>query len=166
MKKTIYCTLLFLCSSFCLSISAKSYPFDMQHPYEIQQVRVGQEGTKFLKVWGIASNPDKAIVQAMQDAVAACVFVGIEATETAGKVPALCESMDVYTKNKKYFDSFFKKGDFMHYVKNINKGYPSGENNVATPKGRKVGLYVQVMYDELRKRLEQDGIICSLNSYF
>ena len=54
----------------------------------------------------------------------------------------------------------------MQYVKNVNKGYPSGEDTVSTNRGRKVGLYVQIMYDELRKRLEEDGIIRSLDSYF
>lgn len=160
----LFLTLFLVC--FCQIILAKSYPFDMNHPYEVQQVQVGKEGTKFLKVWGVASSPDKAIDRAMQDAVAACLFVGVEATETAGKVPALCGSIEAYNQNKEYFDKFFKKGEFMLFVKNVNRGYPTGEDNVATNHGRKVGLYVQVMYDELRKRLEQDGIIRSLDSYF
>ncbi len=157
-----------LLSLFCFSqfIHAKTYPFDMNHPYEVQQVQVGKDGTRFLKVWGVASSPDKAINRAMQDAVAVCLFIGVEATETAGKVPALCGSIEAYDQNKEYFDKFFKKGDFMLYVKNVNKGYPTGEDNLATSHGRKVGLYVQVMYDELRKRLEKDGIIRSLDSYF
>lgn len=163
-KKQFIIILLLLC--FCQTVSAKSFPFDMSHSYEVQQVQVGKEGTKFLKVWGIAGSPDKAIDRAMQDAVAACLFVGVGATETAGKVPALCGSVEAYNQNKEYFDKFFKKGDFLHYVKNVNKGYPTGEDNVATRHGRKVGLYVQVMYDELRKRLEKDGIIRSLDSYF
>ena len=36
-----------------ISVHAKSYPFDMTHSYEVQIVRVAQQGTKFLKVWGI-----------------------------------------------------------------------------------------------------------------
>ncbi|MBQ3753402.1 MAG: hypothetical protein II864_07630 [Prevotella sp.] len=163
-RKIIISALLLLC--FCQILSAKSYPFDMNHSYEVQQVQVGKEGTKFLKVWGVAGSPDKAIDRAMQDAVAACLFVGVEATETAGKVPALCGGLEAYSQNKEYFDKFFKKGAFMQYVKNVNKGYPSGEDNVSTNRGRKVGLYVQIMYDELRKRLEEDGIIRSLDSYF
>ena len=162
--KHLLLTLFLVC--FCPIITAKSYPFDMNHSYEVQQVQVGKDGTKFLKVWGVASSPDKAIDRAMQDAVAACLFVGVETTETAGKVPALCGNIEAYNKNKEYFDKFFKKGEFMLYVKNVNKGYPTGEDNVATNHGRKVALYVQVMYDELRKRLEQDGIIRSLDSYF
>ena len=31
-----------------ISVHAKSYPFDMTHSYEVQIVRVAQQGTKFL----------------------------------------------------------------------------------------------------------------------
>ena len=71
-----------LCIAFAfmslIVIHAKSYPFDMAHSYEVQIVRVAQQGTKFLKVWGVAGSPDKAIDRAMQDAVAACIFTGVE----------------------------------------------------------------------------------------
>lgn len=149
-----------------LSIHAKSYPFDMTHSYEVQIVRVAQQGTKFLKVWGTASSPDKAIDMAMQDAVAACIFTGVEGNEIAGKIPALVSGKDTYQQNKQFFDTFFKKGEFLQYVKNVNSSYPTGENNVKTSNGRKVGIYVVVKYDELRKLLEDKGIIKKLNSYF
>ena len=101
-----------------LSIHAKSYPFDMTHSYEVQIVRVAQQGSKFLKVWGTASSPDKAIDMAMQDAVAACIFTGVEGNEIAGKIPALVSDKDAYQQNKQFFDTFFKKGEFLQYVKN------------------------------------------------
>lgn len=163
-KKNILLLLLSLIT--LLPSQAKSYPFKMDHPYQVEIVRVGQEGTKFLKAYGVAGSADKAIDQAMQDAVAACIFTGVEGTATAGKILPLCGSTKAYEEHKEYFDKFFKKGEFLNYVKNVNKGYPSGENNVATPHGRKVGVYVSVMYDALRKKLEQDGIIKSLDSYF
>ena len=40
-----------------------------------------------------------------------------------------------------------KKIIHMNYVQNANSGYPTGENNVKTSQGRKVGLYVVVMYE-------------------
>ena len=156
----------FILSIFYLQLSAKSYPFDMNHPYEVQIVRVAEQGTKFLKVFGIAGSVEKAIDRAMQDAVAACIFAGVPGNDISGRIAPLCESIEIYESNKQYFDTFFKKGEFLNYVKNVNSGFPSGENNVSTSKGRKVGLFVQVMYDNLRKKLEQDGIIKSLDSYF
>lgn len=149
-----------------LYTQAKSYKFDMKHSYEVQIVRVAQQGDKFLKVWGTAGSPDKAIDRAMQDAVAACIFTGVAGNANAGKTPALVSGKDVYDQHKKFFDTFFKKGEFLQYVQNVNSGYPTGENNIKTEKGRKVGLYVVVKYDNLRKRLEDEGIIKKLNSYF
>lgn len=148
------------------SVNAKSYPFDMKHSYEVQIVRVAQQGTKFLKAWGVAGLPDKAMDRAMQDAVAACIFTGVEGNDIAGKIPALVADKSVYEQHKRFFDTFFKKGGFMNYVKNVNVGYPTGENNIKTSKGRKVGVFVVVMYDNLRKHLEEQGIIKKLNSYF
>lgn len=149
-----------------LSLNAKNYKFDMNHSYEVQVVRVAQQGTKFLKVWGVAGSADKAMVQAMQDAVAACIFTGVEGNENAGKVPALTAGRSVYEEHKDFFDKFFTKGEFLNYVKNSNTGYPTGENNRAVSGGRKVGLFVVVMYDNLRKRLEDEGIVKKLDSYF
>lgn len=159
---------LILTSILCIQQTTfgKNYHFDMKHSYEVQIVRVSQQGTKFLKVWGIAGSPDKAIDQAKQDAVAACIFTGIEGNEISGKIQPLATSINAYAKHQKFFDTFFKKGEFMKYVKNVNTGYPFGEDNISTSKGRRVGIYVIVMYDELRKLLEDKGIVRKLNSYF
>ena len=119
-----------------------------------------------MKAWGVASSPDKAIDQAKQDAVAACIFTGVEGNEIAGKIPALVSSTDVYNQHKSFFDKFFKKGEFMIYVKNVSSEYPFGEDNIKTSKGRKVGIYVVVMYDKLRQLLEEEGIVKKLDSYF
>ena len=165
MKKTIsilMCMLLLMASN----VMAKSYKFDINRSYEVQIVRVAQQGTKFLKVWAVAGSVDKAIVQAKQDAVAACVFTGVEGNEIAGNIPALTKGRADYEKHKDFFDKFFKKGAFLNYVKSVNSEYPTGENNVATEEGRKVGIYVVVMYDNLRALLEKEGITKSLKDYF
>ena len=149
-----------------LSISAKKYKFDINHSCQVEIVRVAQQGSKFLKAWGVAGNADKAIDQAMQDAVTACLFMGVEGNQIAGKIPPLTSGRDAYEAHKDFFDKFFTSGEFLNYVKNVNTGYPTGENNIATKGGRKVGIYVVVMYDSLRQLLEKEGIIKSLNSYF
>jgi hypothetical protein len=159
-------SLIFIALICSIAINAKKYPFTIQDKYEVSIVRVAEQGTKFYKAWGVASSPDKAITQAMQNAVAASLFTGVTGNET-GSVPPLCEKGKIaYENNQPYFDDFFKKGDFLNYVKNVNSTYPTGENNISTPDGRKVGIYVQVLYQELRAKLEKDGIIKALNSYF
>lgn len=156
MRKILF--LLFTCLCWQFTVSAKSYKFDRQHPYNVKVVRVAQQGTKFIKAYATAGSPDKAIDQAMQDAVAACIFTGVEGMESAGKIPPILRNSDAYENNKKFFDEFFKKGKFMNYVKNVNSRYPSGDDNIKTSKGHRVGVYVVVMYDELRKYLEENGL--------
>lgn len=82
---------------------------------------------QILKSLGVAGSPDKAIDMAMQDAVAACIFTGVEGNEIAGKIPPLVADRSVYEEHKQFFDTFFKKGEFLQYVKNANTGYPTGE---------------------------------------
>lgn len=151
-----------------LTATAKKYPFDMQHSYNVQQIRVAQDESRFVKVWGEANNADKAIEQAMQDAVACCIFIGIDGVSSttghnAEAVPPLCpEGTKAYQNHKDYFDNFFTKGDFLLYVSNSNSRYPTGENNVKVKGGRRVCVFVQLKVKQLRQRLEQDGIIQGL----
>ncbi|WP_288180273.1 hypothetical protein, partial [Bacteroides sp. CAG:633] len=49
---------------------------------------------------------------------------------------------------------------------NVNSKYPSGENNVKYKGKRKVAIYVQIKYDKLRQKMENDGIIKGLGDYF
>lgn len=163
MKKIALQILLF---GVVLSTWGKSYPFTIRQTYNVQVVRVAQQGFKFYKVWGEGKTIDKAMCQAMQDAVAASLFTGVPGNEHAGLVPALCGSIKAYEEHREYFDQFFKKGEFLQYVINVNSLYPSGENNVKIRGGHRVGLYVQVKYDSLRVKLERDGIIKGLNEYF
>ncbi|CDB10667.1 putative uncharacterized protein [Bacteroides sp. CAG:633] len=111
--------ILFVCFIISMSIHARKYPFDMEHPYEIEVVRVDKQGYKFCKVWGIAGSVDKAITRALQDAVAASLFTGISGNECAASTPAICTSTEAYKKNKDYFDRFFKSGEFLQYVRNV-----------------------------------------------
>ena len=151
-------------------LAAKKYPFDMEHSYSVQQIRVAQDQSRFLKVFAVAGNADKAITQALQDAVACCIFQGLPAAESttghnATAVPALCPGgVNDYQAHKEYFDRFFTEGDFLQYVENSNTRYPSGENNLKVKGGRRVGVYVQLKVKQLRQRLEQDGIIKSLDN--
>lgn len=150
-----------------MSAEGKKYSFDMDHAYQMEQIRVAQGDSRFVKVWGIASNVDKAMQRALQDAVACCIFNGIPACQVAGAVPPLCaEGRAAYDKNQRYFDDFFTRGDYLNYVRNTNSRYPTGENNVKTPKGRQVALNVVIDVQQLRKRLEADGIVKSLENVF
>lgn len=165
MKKILMSlVLMILLSNF--SIEAKRYRFVIKNSYETEIVRVGKKGEKYICVIGEAGSVSNAMDMAMQNAVAACLFTGVEGNAHAGRIPAICDSSEAYELNKKYFDTFFKKGEFMNYVKNINSCYPSGANNVRVGLKRKVRLWVIVHYDALREKMENDGVVKSLDVYF
>ena len=149
-----------------VSIEAKKYKFNINNSYEVEIVRVGKKGEKYLCVSGKAASVDNAMDNAMQNAVVACLFTGVEGTAYAGRIPAICDSVGAYHNNKKYFDDFFKKGEFMQYVRNVNSGYPSGANNVRKGFKSIVKLWVVVRYDALREKMEKDGVVKSLDVYF
>lgn len=166
MKKLFLTTVLLLLAIF--TVSAKSYKWNgLDHEYDVISLKQSGQSTQVLKVFAIAGNPDKAIDQALQDAVAAAIFTGFIKKLDPVPQPGLYEKaansgQEFYDANKAYFDNFFKKGDFMSFVRNVNKNYPSGENNMAVDGGRRVGVNIEIDLDALRQKLEADGVLKEL----
>ena len=52
------------------------------------------------------------------------------------------------------------------FVNVTTDGVPSGEDRLKVKKGYKVALYVQVMHENLKRKLQADRIIKSLSSGF
>lgn len=141
--------------------------FANENNYEISSVKVGQEGTKLVKVWGYGKKADQAVVQAKKNAVHAVIFRGLPGSATVPSTPPLCKDPQAWDKHREYFESFFETaGPYLTYVNQTTDGVPSGTDRLKIKGGYKVGIYAQVMYDNLRKRLEADGIIKKLNSGF
>jgi hypothetical protein len=140
--------------------------FDGSYNYEVETVGVGTEGTKSLKVWAYGKNVDEAIALAKKCAVAACIYRGLPAAENVLATPALCPNPD--PKWDDYFGEFFDDGgEYLNYVNLTSDGVPSGQDRLKLKKGGyKCGIYVQVLFDRLRKDLEKKGVIASMNSYF
>lgn len=148
--------------------NAKSYKFEFKHTYNVYQIQTGRNGVKVVEAWAIAKNADKAIDQCKMDAVAAAIFTGIPVAEGAMGVSPIPPLLDAaaYDANKAWFDEFFKKGRFMEFVSEINSTYPTGENNIQCPGGRKVTILLGVREEELRKFLEENGLKKKLSDHF
>lgn len=141
--------------------------FDNWNNYEVSTVQVGQDGTKLLKVWGFGKKVDKAIIQAKKNAVHACIFRGIPGNDKAGNTPAICKDPNALENNLDYFYDFFETGGaYIQFVNLTTDGMPSGQDRREVKGGYKVAIYVQVMYDNLKKKLEADGIVKSLRTGF
>lgn len=134
--------------------------------YEIEMLGVGQDGTKVFKIWAYGSDVDQAIMQAKQLAVRACLFRGLPGSQQTNETPPICES-DAETKYSDYFQQFFSiGGSYLNYVNITTDGVPSGQDRLKIKKGYKVGLKVQILYDNLRRKMEQEGIAKRLDSLF
>lgn len=135
--------------------------------YEVMTERVGVEGTKFIKVWGFGKSIDKAIMSAKRNAVHACIFRGLPANSNANTTPPILKNPNALTEHEDYFNGFFSPGGpYLGYVNMTTDGIPSGQDRLKVQGGYKVAIYVQVMYDNLKAKLEADGIAKKLNYGF
>lgn len=131
--------------------------------YEVTTTDVGQNGTKCLKVWGFGKKVDKAVEQAKKNAVHACLFRGCPGSATARATPAIFANQgkgQAASDNIDYFYDFFEtNGDYIQFVNITTDGVPSGQDRREVKGGYKVAIHVQVMYDNLREKMKNDGIL-------
>lgn len=141
--------------------------FGSSYNYEVAVLGVGQDGTKVFKVWGYAKKVDDAIVQAKKNGVAACIFRGIPGGNGAAPTPAICREPNAEETHADYFDAFFATGGkYLKYVNLTTDAIPSGQDRLKVKGGYKVGVAMQILYDNLRKDLEADGIARRLDAGF
>ena len=162
-------TMLMTVSAVSVSAQTKDRrkSFQSWDNYEITTEKVGVDGTKFVKVWGFGKTVDAAIMNAKENAVHACIFRGIPGSATAMSTPPICPNPDTWVSNEDYFQAFFAPGGpYLAYVSMTTDGVPSGTDKRKVKGGYKVGIYVQVMYDNLKRKLEHDGIARKLSSGF
>lgn len=135
--------------------------------YEVTTEKVGVEGTKFIKVWGFGKSVDKAVMSAKRNAVHACIFRGLPASTNANATPAILKDPDAYANHIEYFEEFFAAGgSYLAYVNMTTDGVPGGQDRRKVKGGYKVAIYVQVMFDNLKSKLEKDGLAEKLNFGF
>ncbi len=164
MKKVI---IVLLAMMVAITVGAQNKLIKSWDNYEVQTMQVGSAGTKFVKVWGYGRNVKKAILQAKKNAVHACIFRGLPGTDAAMATPPLCREPNAFEMHKEYFSDFFADdGEFIRYINMTTDTTPSGTDMRKVSGGYKVALYIQVMYDNLRQKLEDDGIIRGLSTGF
>lgn len=151
-------------------VEAKKYKWAYGGAYEVYTTGQSSNGAQLVKAWAVAKNADKAIDQAKMDAVSAAFFTGIaydDSTHGMGvaTLPALVNSQQ-YRDNEELFLEFFKTGEFLRYVSSVNSSYPTGENNVVVPGGRRVCVNLKIDYPALRKWLEANGVRQGIGDFF
>ncbi len=172
MKKILFAVIMMLlafgpATSFAQKKKERNALFSSWNNYEVTTVAVAVDGTKFIKVWGFGKKIDQAIAQAKKNAVHACIFRGLPGNERAGATPAICTDPNAASTHSAYFNAFFQTGgEYLKYINVTTDGVPTGQDRLEVKGGFKVAIYVQVMFDNLRDKLEADGIVRKLNSGF
>lgn len=138
-----------------------------QWRYEIEALKVGTQGTCLVKVWSYSKKPEVASSQSRKNAVHGVIFKGIPAKDRIpGKKP-LVQNASAEAEHADFFKNFFADGGaFMRYVTLTNNGAIEAGDVMKIGKEYKVGVNVTVNYSELRKAMEDAGVIKKLGAGF
>jgi hypothetical protein len=157
-----------LCSVVAFAQKKKDKNLDKVYKYEIVCNHGNQSVTKdhkTVKVFSYGKKADDARELCQENAVHGILFKGYQGAGADSGMRPLCP--DGYESNKEYFDTFFANGYYRQYVTLTNNGaIAPGDMIKVDKKEYKIGMLVTVNVTELRRRLEKDGIIKSLNSIF
>ena len=172
-----YFLLLFLMFGFFESISqqkkatkkrAKADAETAAWRYQTEPMpQVSAQGTIQFKVWQYNKKAFVAKEQAMKNAVHAVIFRGVQSTQRVRGFRALVDS-NTQSENSAYFDSFFENrgGKYMKFVSLAMEGGIGSGDVIKLKKEYKVGVVVVVRTSDLKKELENEGIIKSAVSIF
>ena len=131
--------------------------------YEVQDIgKVAKDGKSVIfKVWSYSKKDNVALMQASKNAVHACIFKQI------GYQPALAGTESVEVTHKEFLRNFFADGgEYMRFVKLANNGAVAPTDKIKLKNEYKIGVVVTVNRTDLRKYLEQQGVLESMNSLF
>lgn len=137
--------------------------------YDIECEGIAKQGAKLVKVWSYSKNGKYAKAQAMKNAVHGIIFKGYSGGgRGCTQSRPLVNDSGVEADHKAFFDRFFLDGgEFLRYVSSATDGkIAAGDRLKVSRREYKIGVVVNVMTDQLRKRLEKEGIIKALNSGF
>ena len=95
------------------------------------------------------------------------VFKGFAGKQGVPGQNALCNDPNVEEQKAEFFDPFFEDGGkYMKFVSLSTDGSVAAEDRMKVGKEYKIGVIVSVRVADLRKELENAGVIRSLNSGF
>lgn len=131
----------------------------------IECTQITNDGNYIINVQGNGKNVDKAIEDALKNAVTGILFDGIPGSSTNGiqSQKPLVKDATIRMAKHDYFQDFFENGDYRLYVDTLPNSFP---RIVKVNGGVKVNVSVILKKNLLRHRLEKDGIIKSLGEQF
>ena len=164
MKKILLFSLLALFVG-TVSVSAQKKKAAREFRYEIVSMGTGSQGSALIKVYSYAKKEKDALELAKQNAVHGILFKGVAGTNGTASQPALVKPQEK-ENNQDFFDSFFDNGDYQRYVSLSSDGIIDPKDRMKVGKEYKIGIVVSVNKADVRKYLENEGIIKGLGSMF
>jgi hypothetical protein len=162
-------TILFFLTILSSSVLGKKKTSNLAafYNYEVQCMGTGMEGTQLVKVWGYGKKPNDAIEQAKKNAVHAIIFKGITTGEKGCMQKPLVTAPGAEQQYQDYFNAFFESGSkYLNYVSLSSDGSIDPKDRLKAGNQYKIGVIVSVNHAQLRKELEDAGIIKKLGEGF
>jgi hypothetical protein len=170
MKKQVRIGILFLIAWIAMSVHIETSAKEKPQPwrYEIEPVAVGTKGSYLIKVWSYAKKEKAAVEQAKKNAVHGIIFRGfVGMNGVSSQKPLANNRPNLEEEKKDFFDAFFADGGkYMKFVNITGDGSINAKDRLKVGKEYKIGVVVSVNVDELRKDLEDAGIIRKLGAGF
>ena len=133
---------------------------------ELVFAETGAPGTTVVTVWSYSPKATIDDDLVLENAVKGCIFNGIKENKEKRIIAKTALLPDGETANADYFDSFFKTGEYRDFCRMGMNGYVEQGNLIKLKRGYRIGKLVVINYDDLRRKLEKDGIIRGLDSGF
>lgn len=166
-KHNITLLFLILISTYGIAQQRKANKDTEAWRYEIEAVQTGTQGTYLIKVWSYSKKPEVATEQSKKNAVQGIIFKGFPGKAGVPGQNPLTNNSNLEEEKADFFKSFFSDGGkYMKFVTLSNDGAVAAEDRMKIGKEYKIGVIVSVNVTELRKELENSGIIRSLTSGF
>lgn len=132
--------------------------------YEIESAGTGTQGSYLVKVWVISSKNKPDIDLIKKCAVHGVLFRGFSSKELRDAQKPLAGNALVEQTHKDFFEAFFKNGGpYRNYITMVS---PTYEIIKMAKKQYRIGAIFSIQKDQLRKDLEQAGIVKGLNTGF
>lgn len=132
---------------------------------ETECLGAGNNGSIRLKAWGYGNRTNEATEQCKRNAVYDVLFKGIK----AGSVGCSAQPLVPQGPEKKpaYFEDFFQdNGPYLRYVSLSGDGSIRPEDRIRVGKKYKVGMFVLLDHQQLRQKLQADGLVPKLTDGF
>lgn len=113
-------------------------------------------GIYCFKVTASGKNVEEAILQGQRQSVQACLFPDKNLNL---KVDPICLA-EIRQKHGAYFDYFLEGyGEYLNFVRITPEGFPLDDERRKIKDGYEVVIEVEVLYNNLRKEMQNQGII-------